>query len=172
MLALAETYSFGVSAVFSCRYSLSQSALFSSNASGMPPHPTYRDKVCCSSGVAVRFSASICFNAAIAAMFMANLAFGPPVPSWSSVITKFSAAGSSLTSDGSSTISCFLILSDAGSATVISSGLALSSGHGSSTAGCCASAKASLPFCPASETGGSCVSASTGYVSANISCKI
>ena len=65
--------------------------LLSSNASARPPHPTYCDKIFCSSGVAIRFSASIFSSVRIASIFLLNFSFAPPIPRVSSVIWKLTA---------------------------------------------------------------------------------
>ena len=69
--------------------SFDQSALLSSNACGMPPQPTYRERISCSSAVACRCSASSVCSTRMASTLALYFVFGPPAPRSSSVIRKF-----------------------------------------------------------------------------------
>ena len=113
MDALASRYSSGVSAAFSSAYSAAHASFLSSNAAGMPPHPTNRDKVSCSSVVARRFSCSSVFSRRIASMLARNFCFGPPAPKSSSVIWKFIFSLRSSPGDGSPVPASFLACPEA-----------------------------------------------------------
>ena len=94
-------------------YSFAQSAFFSSNACGMPPQPTYRERISCSSAVAAcRCSASSVCSTRMASTLALYFAFGPPAPRSSSVMRKFigsclGCAGSSVSASLSSGRLCF-----------------------------------------------------------------
>ena len=95
----------------SSAYSFDHSALFSSNACGMPPQPTYRERISCSSAVACRCSASSVCSTRMASTLALYFVFGPPAPRSSSVIRKFigsclGCAGSSIAPLSSGRLCC------------------------------------------------------------------
>ena len=81
-------YSSSVSVSFNSWYSFAHCARFSSNASGIPPQPTYFDRISCSCQVAFRSSVSSFFNIWMASILARNFCFGLPSPKCSSEMRK------------------------------------------------------------------------------------
>ena len=115
MEALACRYSSSVSVCFNCMASAAHAPFSSSKAAGRPPHPTYRDKISCSSGVAERCSPSIFFRSKIASILARNFCFGPPAPRSSSVMRKLTGAGKFFRSSVSSASTISTLCSCTGS---------------------------------------------------------